>query len=115
MRISDWSSDVCSSDLELDGAAVAARIIVERAHRDGEVLTGRTLAGRDDEQPGAGHAVGCQRHDQALPRGFARPAVDPQPRAGQAVDGEIGRESCRGRVGPSVYISEGAVALQKNK
>src|SRR3546814_14223112 len=40
MRISDWSSDVCSSDLELDayGAARDQRFAVERAKQEGAPL-----------------------------------------------------------------------------
>src|SRR3546814_1073043 len=37
MRISDWSSDVCSSDLRLQGLAQAADVHVDRAFLDVDV------------------------------------------------------------------------------
>src|SRR3546814_5723093 len=53
MRISDWSSDVCSSDLRLlvvPGAANATAVRVEGAALQGELLVpaakGATIAGR---------------------------------------------------------------------
>src|SRR3546814_4634559 len=55
MRISDWSSDVCSSDLGEEGLAGAALVVVD----DGEVLLERAL-----ELPGRRHQRRC------------RPAVD---------------------------------------
>src|SRR3546814_9242605 len=42
MRISDWSSDVCSSDLELVGAAVAPDDLAQR--RKGLIDDGEGLA-----------------------------------------------------------------------
>src|SRR3546814_4420338 len=84
MRISDWSSDVCSSDLEI------ARLIISRdrlarkhgvsQNTIGEITTAIALAyemGRNGQGyadlPGATHAAGI-------------------------VDWEIGRASCRERV-----------------
>src|SRR3546814_4545040 len=55
MRISDWSSDVCSSDLPLDGVAPNFR---ERCNVIGKFMRGcrkeRSPAGRPDNN--AGHA-----------------------------------------------------------
>src|SRR3546814_17877632 len=66
MRISDWSSDVCSSDLTLEraDAARAHRLDVVRAH--GAV----SKAGRDD-RTGVGEDARCAAH-VARP-GHARP------------------------------------------
>src|SRR3546814_15964376 len=62
MRISDWSSDVCSSDLDA-GQALQARALVERTHEE-------------VEQPGA--------HDAALAPGAEGAfGVDVETRAGQ--------------------------------
>src|SRR3546814_2139284 len=69
MRISDWSSDVCSSDL---GRACAAR----QARRWLWVVAGRGWAA-----------------------GFARGAASVErSRAGRASRGQLGRASCRARV-----------------
>src|SRR3546814_8446509 len=38
MRISDWSSDVCSSDLMFEAAGIVGSAIREVARRDGEGL-----------------------------------------------------------------------------
>src|SRR3546814_8969766 len=76
MRISDWSSDVCSSDLRNVGGVVAV------AMRHGEV------AGR------LGKARGFQ---QIIDADAAPMRVELRP-GGDAMDVEIGRASCRERV-----------------
>src|SRR3546814_1442014 len=38
MRISDWSSDVCSSDLVADGEQIKALVLAEEAFGDAEGL-----------------------------------------------------------------------------
>src|SRR3546814_17897461 len=53
MRISDWSSDVCSSDLELPGAAGRLQVRLARCHeadveRDGHVRSQPLDAARLD-------------------------------------------------------------------
>src|SRR3546814_1975082 len=54
MRISDWSSDVCSSDLEVGGAVAADAPIdwneVEIANRRHDARIG-LLLGRDQQRP----------------------------------------------------------------
>src|SRR3546814_4909021 len=78
MRISDWSSDVCSSDL------------LQRARR----------------LPGGGAAHRCRdaRRDPATDRGMVRPGDDRggwgavRPRQSERADPQIGRASCRERV-----------------
>src|SRR3546814_16667597 len=85
MRISDWSSDVCSSDLE----------VPERTDDDG-------LDGDAHEQAHDEDAHGGEQH--------GRPAVGPGQRVGAV---EIGRASCRERVCQYVSISVVAVSLKK--
>src|SRR3546814_17312004 len=54
MRISDWSSDVCSSDLRSDRDDVAAR-----ARRPAHALGDRRLLAADDDHVVDGHARGA--------------------------------------------------------
>src|SRR3546814_5052259 len=49
MRISDWSSDVCSSDLLADAHQVARPLARQRRHRHVEHLEHRLLALADGE------------------------------------------------------------------
>src|SRR3546814_2178775 len=72
MRISDWSSDVCSSDLQ-----VGELPVVEPAHLHERAALGLVLA-----------VVGFHRGGRrGLPGGVVDAAVE-----------QIGRASCRGRV-----------------
>src|SRR3546814_5253216 len=93
MRISDWSSDVCSSDL--DAASVAPTM---QAALDNWAEAGPRLIALAEDL----------NHD-AIPkeRFHERDAASPLPRAYQWADGsayvnhvalEIGRASCRERV-----------------
>src|SRR3546814_17573537 len=83
MRISDWSSDVCSSDL--------LAILFRQRPRP------------DVGQPAPGIAAG-----RVVPQRLAVVRVGLVETAG-----EIGRASCRERVGQYVSISVVAVSLQK--
>src|SRR3546814_19084652 len=101
MRISDWSSDVCSSDLDDDrhahrGARGAGWARRPRVPEDGQHVPRRLGMGRQHAVPGNEAA--------RLP-----PRRHPQP------DGEIGRASCRERVCQYVWISVGAGKLKKTK
>src|SRR3546814_20349246 len=100
MRISDWSSDVCSSDLSSD-----LRIVIPPT---------RTVAvpKRSLLRPGPAtlpvHCTGD--HLQCtLARGRREDIVV----GARGLTGEIGRASCRERVGQSVEISVVAVTLKK--
>src|SRR3546814_5799570 len=84
MRISDWSSDVCSSDLE-QGSLEGEIGAVGDPRRGLAVGDGAVLA--DLASGGAG--------------GVADGGVG-QAEHGELADGEIGRASCRERVGQSV-------------
>src|SRR3546814_9734984 len=99
MRISDWSSDVCSSDLRRDGAVgidgdILALEIGERRLERGAVMDAHTVAemrahrvgelfGRDEQ---IGGRVGVEQGEGEADRGVA----------------EIGRASCRERGGQYV-------------
>src|SRR3546814_16307839 len=100
MRISDWSSDVCSSDLQsLSRLAIAAGWELLLSFRQC-AASGRCGAGLYNNRPGAPCGAGG-------PLG-ARPANS------LSVCFEIGRASCRERVGQYVSISVVAVSLKKN-
>src|SRR3546814_12483609 len=93
MRISDWSSDVCSSDLVL-----AHRDRLGKAHIDLAVVA-FTLGLDEVVQP-------------RQPLGCLLPAA----RVGRVLGGlEIGRASCRERVCQYVSISVVAEALKQKK
>src|SRR3546814_17674245 len=99
MRISDWSSDVCSSDLRhrtqtVDPARVAAELKVDVDYLHSTIQ-------RKIEQYEGYRGLSCTLEPKRLPLNrWTRVA-------------EIGRESCRERVGPSVSISCVAVSFQK--
>src|SRR3546814_17334221 len=109
MRISDWSSDVCSSDLDLahavgaklllDGCQAAPRMKLDMAALDCDfyVFSAHKLYGPT--------GIGVL---------WARPDIlDGMPpwQGGGAV--KIGRASGRGRVGPQVYGSVVGGSLKK--
>src|SRR3546814_18010005 len=102
MRISDWSSDVCSSDL--------------RAHRriDVGVAPGDAVARRAREEREAAHERAADAENVKV---HGIPILSDCPRAPEnpAVENEIGRASCRERVCQYVWISVGAVSLKKKK
>src|SRR3546814_3666981 len=80
MRISDWSSDVCSSDLVVGGWGQGCTLLVRRCPEPAGAATtsdNRGHGGRDQ-----------QRGGDRLERGDT----------GVAPDCEIGRASCRERV-----------------
>src|SRR3546814_19307346 len=100
MRISDWSSDVCSSDLVARGAVAARQFggdVVPRqatlGKQDGEV---------EDEVGGLAGQRGIvlgERRDDGLDRFLAELLRDlAAALGGEARDIEIGRASCRERV-----------------
>src|SRR3546814_12962016 len=123
MRISDWSSDVCSSDLR--EARRVERVVGERGqlHRPDRDAPHQQDRGRPlrEEPDGAGEAAQAARRDavgrqaRKLPPGRRdgdgrRPERDGV--AGRG-GGQIGRASGRGRGGRYVSITGGAVAIKK--
>src|SRR3546814_14482068 len=138
MRISDWSSDVCSSDLDhLNAPTIGMRLryaqLLHQANIDDDVKvlvirgagddfgTGQDLpefmdAVRSDD--GLLREVQLEGADVTYPgqRSFRHGAITTQswftdPRGG--CRSQIGRASCRERVCQSGSISVGAVALKK--
>src|SRR3546814_17356260 len=112
MRISDWSSDVCSSDLAARGLARhrAAGALdpcrtVDAAARDRRAEAGR----RHPHQPAGRTAFAGGADD--FRRRHARRGQWQRRHPDQV---QIGRESCRDRGWQYVLISVGAVSL-KNK
>src|SRR3546814_3651706 len=85
MRISDWSSDVCSSDLP------AGKYLGERFHRAGgvpaamwELMQAGKLEGGAATCTGrsmAENLAGCESHDREMIRRFADPLME---RAGRS-------------------------------
>src|SRR3546814_4372059 len=113
MRISDWSSDVCSSDLEVH--AVELQLAHQEVQAgflelaDERCPGGGQLAGRDAVVVGrAGAAVGLVQIGQAqqLPDDVIQllvqvdvgPPQSAQPRHARLQHDQIGRASCRERV-----------------
>src|SRR3546814_18294688 len=99
MRISDWSSDVCSSDLQLD------RIDVDMRRQ------------RRDPPDGAGNVLGGHRVHVGIERVACRmvAAGSDQREFGLDHARQIGRAACRERVCPYVSISVVAVSLTKKE
>src|SRR3546814_11558040 len=110
MRISDWSSDVCSSDLRVTEACVEAEIA-----QDTQMILGDALQGIADEahaargkivepaeivEQGARQRIGVDRVDREIaPRLVVAPDVGIIDDRVAAFGGnEIGRASCRERV-----------------
>src|SRR3546814_17651326 len=87
MRISDWSSDVCSSDLRPMGRSAAA--------------------------PVPAPLVRNRRRAHQSRRARRGPISDPRQAQVPRVAAEIGRASCRERVCQYVSISVVAVSLKK--
>src|SRR3546814_20189255 len=102
MRISDWSSDVCSSDLD-DAALRAADL---RLVLRGEDAGGPRAGGLAPAAALAAAAGGCPGHQAGFPRAGVFPAealrLQPQSVRLLEVPDQIGRASCRERVCQSV-------------
>src|SRR3546814_13503034 len=110
MRISDWSSDVCSSDLDateaVDLDAVPALDVLDDAqHRTARLFIANR---RGVDQPAGSEIdiepIATRRTPMAVRgaphRGLADREVERRHENGGAR--KIGRASCRERVGPSV-------------
>src|SRR3546814_19481707 len=96
MRISDWSSDVCSSDLtDPDLAFPYLLLLVSGGHCQLLLVSGvgvyRRLATTIDDAAGEAFAKTAKLPGLGYPGG---PAVERAARDGD----QIGRASCRGRV-----------------
>src|SRR3546814_14339790 len=133
MRISDWSSDVCSSDLQPDGAVGGGG--------DGQLIDNEALPLERREPVDQHRRLGGGNGDRRLPRAPRLVAVERQPdlarrlrkifvdrdrlarRRNRFLGGpaeqlhiglEIGRPSSRERVCSYVYVSVLPVSLKKS-
>src|SRR3546814_17371652 len=112
MRISDWSSDVCSSDLtqRVDQQQITRRRVVafrSVAFLDCSEHVG--IAARACVETGTCRSFGIARCiDGALERGNAL-------QAGRGFEEQIGRASCRERGGQSVLSPVVDGALKKKQ
>src|SRR3546814_14076501 len=106
MRISDWSSDVCSSDLAVAQQQVAAVILHDLLHN----CQSKSSAALARRHVGLGQAAAVDFRQ-------APAVVGDLDDAGAAVGAEdqLGRASCRERVCQYVLISVVAVSLKKKK
>src|SRR3546814_11537930 len=105
MRISDWSSDVCSSDLFLDHRPLRQRIFREARGR--RFLNLFCYTGAATVQAAVGGAAATTSVDlsatylQWLSDNLRENTLDGRANGGEAhrlVQAEIGRAACRGRV-----------------
>src|SRR3546814_15071554 len=104
MRISDWSSDVCSSDLAiLSPGGTAEDYTRSHTRKVADVMTADVVSVTED-QPVAVVVKLMEKH---------RIKRVPVVRGGKVIGLEIGRASCRESVGPYVSISVVSVQLKK--
>src|SRR3546814_18503046 len=102
MRISDWSSDVCSSDLERSGEPVDEPGVQYHPYQGGlpeDTGTGGQAEDADRDQPFAANGNGAVTETE----------TEDEPTE------KIGRASCRERVCQYVELSVGAVSIKKTK
>src|SRR3546814_13444073 len=104
MRISDWSSDVCSSDLKT--ATRWSSSFGKTTHPGKPVAKGPPWRSGGHERLGPGHPLPVDRNQRRCRVGSSR-------QSGRIR--EIGRASCRERVCQYVSISVVAVSLKKKK
>src|SRR3546814_15096791 len=111
MRISDWSSDVCSYDLitqTIVRAAIAEILFLDVKPHAAVDLAVESAARDSDAQ-----------HFKSLVNALLRRLLREGDEARAGIDSErsaqTGRASCRERVFKYVYISVVSVSLHKNK
>src|SRR3546814_11218025 len=97
MRISDWSSDVCSSDL----AGTASMIAAAAAADVGRFVHVSSLAAREPELSAYGRSK-AESEKLMAESGLDWAIVRPPAVYGPGDRGKIGGASCRGRVCKSV-------------
>src|SRR3546814_20325510 len=110
MRISDWSSDVCSSDLDLLIHLQRARCASKR--RSAFLISASEFPRLRGQLPEQSAIVPLDLLAYGERRSILIPAVFRQMSQGIV---KIGRASCRERVCQYVYISVVAGSLKKKK
>src|SRR3546814_16930708 len=104
MRISDWSSDVCSSDLRCgDQTGVGQRADAQHQIDLTQVLAVQVDEAVDQTQLDIDSRIGLEKFGQGRRQMTATEG------------GQIGRASCRERVCQYVKISVVAVSLKKKR
>src|SRR3546814_10980544 len=103
MRISDWSSDVCSSDLESEAYGIFGSL--NYAFDNGLTLQAGARYNHDTRDFVASRPV------ETRPDFVVNPNTPVPPQAAKVK--EIGRASCRARVCQYVSVAVGAVSLKK--
>src|SRR3546814_20306533 len=116
MRISDWSSDVCSSDL--DGLPEHFHIVPEPAPEEERIKTAEAFFAAVPARVSHGgdrafYAPGPDRIQLPPFSAFHDAHGYYATRAHETVHWKIGRGSCRARVCQFVYYSVVAVSLKK--
>src|SRR3546814_12795681 len=106
MRISDWSSDVCSSDLRIKGVFFDAQIALGHIAVIGEALVQRLRLAAVNSLRRRQGIVGRRHHALATADLLIQM---------HKVGLQIGRASCRERECQYVYIWVSAVSYKKNK
>src|SRR3546814_21017965 len=118
MRISDWSSDVCSSDLHYMESATAVDLVAERIRALGFPAPGTykqyAALSSIPETDGVPEAMEMVRLLVKAHEACAKTARSVFPIADKSADEQIGRASCRERVCQYVEISVVGVSF-KNK
>src|SRR3546814_11975473 len=110
MRISDWSSDVCSSDLK--DAGRTPQLLGEHRARE-QMRPGRAAEREQQVGPrplGIVETVGGADQEARLAHAVVQPAAK---RRGDTARRPIGRASGRERGGTYVWIAEGDVYSKK--
>src|SRR3546814_20805449 len=100
MRISDWSSDVCSSDLAEDGVDQQQPVIADIIAAHGETVARQIAAVGQVDAPGVDQRralVGGESGDAALLAAAEDGARRVEFEASGAGPGKIGRATCRER------------------
>src|SRR3546814_6481678 len=93
MRISDWSSDVCSSDLRL--RENASYVLGDEADRRVCYSPGKNVVERRDKPV---DMPGCNNHGGHEMQGITSARLEMDEDVVTFIEIQIGRESCRERV-----------------
>src|SRR3546814_9484838 len=105
MRISDWSSDVCSSDLPSMSEPLLSLTFIARSSlllRDRHMTASASIVGMGQDLLDANRVLGAIAHSEEHPAAFPKPQKGNAKRAEDGKVLEIGRASCRERVCPYV-------------